>query len=91
MIREQHIWMRTMRVITADLPVLTAEDILLNPEKRVPCHGLLNPAIHRSTKYARVGRTSLGMTYESCTEVFGISPNTPSVFQSKRRLEHGES
>jgi len=84
-----------MRVITADLPVLTAEDILLNPEQRDPWisprHGRLNPAKHRSTKYARVAWTSLGMTYESCTKGFGISQNTQSVFQSKRRLEYGES
>jgi hypothetical protein len=84
-----------MRVITADLPVLTAEDILRNPEKHDPWisprHGRLNPAKHRSTKYARVAWTSLGMTYESCTKGFGISQNTQSVFQSKRRLEYGES
>ena len=84
-----------MKVITADLPVLTAEDILLNPEKHDPWisprHGRLNPAIHRSIKYFRDGWLSLGMTYEFCTKGFGISPNTPSVFQSKRRLEHGES
>jgi len=83
--------MRTMRVITADLPVLTAEDILLNPEKHAPCHGLLDPAIHRRIKYFRDGWINLAMTYQSCTIGFGISPNTPSVFQSKRRLEHGES
>jgi hypothetical protein len=53
-----------MRVITADLPVLTAEDILLNPEKHDPWisprHGRLNPAIHRSIKYFRDGWSKRG-------------------------------
>ncbi len=83
-----------MRAIVADLPALTAEDVILNPEKHDPWipprHGRLDLSVHRAPSTPEMPGTSPGMTYESCTKGLGIGVNIPSVFQSQQRLEHGE-